>query len=226
MRAIAQRFVDDVEAAHGTPEESAVVDTARTGLEDALAWVTGAGSEVLTAAPSLDDDIQVALDGLSSSGGGTMTAIGRAYESWVLTRASQCEEGVGCVNPHVYTDLPVDTPVPFSLVSPAATFVVSQPASNVVVVDASVIPPRGWGGALVLEFFSSTPGHVSVHVHPEWLTSPTGAVCPVVFPSPAEPTPGAILSVQIIVAENHCPGGFGDIAGSGPLVTFTFTPAP
>jgi hypothetical protein len=79
MRAIAQRFVDDVEIARGTPQEATVVTAASTGLQDALTWVTSAGSAVLGAAPTLDDDIQLALDGLSSTGSFTMTGRSQAF---------------------------------------------------------------------------------------------------------------------------------------------------
>jgi uncharacterized repeat protein (TIGR01451 family) len=114
MRSLTQGTLDQVTLAQGTPQEGQVRQQAITDLEAALTYVTTTAAEVLTVAPTLDDDIQAAIDSLRLTG--TMTVLIRDGSGVrVETSVDVPGQDTTCENRAQVTTFPgVPPPISFS----------------------------------------------------------------------------------------------------------------
>ncbi len=257
MRVISQRLLGNVQQARGTDQEQAVTDQSRTGLEGALSFVQTSGAAVLTVAPTLDDDLQAAIESLSAPA--MIVVVKSGFPSPSSAGAGQ-----------QFNMLDIDSPLPASVSASdgnaQSQWTMRRINNNSFAwdVDSSTAIQTYSSAMARVELTFTRAGTLTFNANPNWLTreretnlgcypiscegvwvfGPTGGFSPSFllyyqfrgiglfvgdpFSSNSH-TPGTMATVAISGPTTHTylmmlPAQYDGSAGTGRLLTVTFTP--
>lgn len=232
MRELSRRVLGQVDTARATDQEAAVIQQAKDQLQGAIDFVTTTGAAVLTVAPTLDDDLQRALDSLGEVM--SMRLVGTNNCLRISPSDPSQNQFKVCI--------PDGSTPPFSASLQSADgtmqLSVTKPQPNVLAFDGSMAAVRiGGTGQLSIDLTFSRPGTLMTEVNPSFWLGGSGVTFyfgPGIFLCQPDPSrPGCLatsrttsISSQQTVRGTLVFGGLSGAMGSGRLLTITFTPSP